>query len=126
MENKRRKMENNDETNKMNLLLQNQDELHRLIYQIGCICETSNTMIGVIHSKIEMLENKTHTLHNKITFLENTIGKLSNSFLKELHQKNETIKSLEELNINIQKDYEQKINILENSNNSSSIPSYYN
>ncbi len=130
MENKRRKieMDENQELNKINRILQNQEELHHLVYQIGHISENSQTLINMINSKIDILETQTQTINKKIKSLENTIEKMNHTFLKELHQKNDIIKSLEELNQNIEKEYQFKIEMLENNSkkSSSSTPSYYN
>lgn len=120
---KRRKLENG-EIKEMDLsttiILQNQEKLLAYVCEIGRLCENSYSILNTIQTKMENMEEKVNSLEKKSQYIEKCIERNQYSIernqyniIQELKSKDNEIISLKELNENIIKDYESKIQIYE-------------
>jgi hypothetical protein len=110
---KRRRSEESDERS-CNQDHQQHQQLLSYIFEIGRICETSLSLLHTLQTKIENIDEKVNILEKKSTYLEKSLEKSHYYALQEVKNKDIEILALKELNENMIKDYESKIELYEN------------
>ncbi len=102
-----------EEYENMDRSSQNGEQILAYIFEIGRICETSLSMLHTLQTKIENIETKIESLEKKSGYLEKSLEKSHYYALQEVKNKDAEVRALQELNENIKKDYEHKIELYE-------------
>lgn len=107
---KKRKINTDDQIMNSEQILKNQEQLTHYIFQIGHLCESTVNTLNTIQIKLENMDERIKNIEKNSIHIQ----KINHTFFEELKSKDQEILLLQQMNQNMIKDYENKIQIIEN------------